>query len=57
MTPRMHDICNALCSDLEVLHVCDEHGPDLDKVTVLGVLHLNHAPRVLTTADLLAVHL
>lgn len=47
-----------LLSDLlQVLHVCYQHGPQLDEVTMLGILHLDHAPRIEATTHLLALDL
>lgn len=40
---------------LEILHVSDEHRPQLQKVLVLQVLHLQDAPRVEAASDLLAL--
>jgi len=33
-------IVHLLSHLLEILHMCDEHGSQLDEVTVVGVLHL-----------------
>ena len=42
---------NIVRNVLQVLHMSDQQGLQLAKVTVIRVVHLHHAPGVLTTPD------
>ncbi len=50
-------LCVCVCVCVRVCACApDQHVPELDKVAVVLVLHLDHAPGVETPADTLAVH-